>query len=66
MKLEKVYQVEFVYYMNALLKNSVSTDDGEVLHIGSEPFLVKESDLPEYKKYGDGYRSITLVGAMLV
>lgn len=65
-KLEKVYAVEFMTYTNAM-KTSVSNKsediaDRKYIEIGSEPLLIKESELDLYKEYGDGYRSIKFVG----
>ena len=65
-KMEKVYKVEFMEYTN-YSKDAVSDETkeighGQILHVGKEPFLVKECDLEKYKNYGGGYRSIIFVG----
>ena len=67
-KREKVYTVEFMGYTN-ITKNTVSTyyegcDKAtiEYLDVSNGPFLIKESDLDKYKKFGGGYRDIHFVG----
>lgn len=75
MKLEKVYAVEFMAYVTSL-EDTVSDWDGEgipkigevkYLNVkGPNKFLIKESDLDEYKKYGQGYRNITFVGWVVI
>ena len=69
MKLEKVYVVEFMKYTNCM-NDTVSDWDGvsdtlktsKYLDIGKEPFLVRESDLPKYQKFGGGYRTVNFIG----
>ena len=63
--MEKVYEVEFMQYTNSV-KDTVS-DDGEngktkYIHIGNEPFLIKESEFDKYMKFGKGFRVIEFVG----
>lgn len=70
--MEKVYSVKFMRYTNACndtvsdQANDFTSDIGrtQYLHIGREPFLVKESELDKYSKFGGGFRSITFVGNM--
>ena len=71
--MEKIYAVEFISYTNCL-KNTVSDWDGkgipkvgeqEYLTVGHN-FLVRESELEKYRKFGQGYRSITFVGELLI
>lgn len=67
--MEKVYEVEFMQYTNSI-KDTVS-DDGEIgktkyIHIGNEPFLIKESEFDKYMKFGKGFRIIRFVGNMEV
>ena len=65
-KMEKVYKVEFMEYTNysrdTVCDESKKIGHGQYLHVGKEPFLVKESDLEKYKNYGGGYRSVVFVG----
>jgi len=72
-KLEKIYFVEFMSYTNCL-NDTVSDWNGEgipkvgeqkYLHVGHN-FLVKESELEKYRKFGEGYRIIKFVGELLV
>ena len=71
-KLEKVYKVDFMAYIN-VLHDTVSDWDGVSKITGNEKyltvkapneFLVKESDLEKYRKFGQGYNKITFVGWM--
>ena len=64
--MEKVYEVEFMRYTNCM-KDTVSDGEkelgkGKYLHVGREPFLIKESDFPKYMKYGGGFRIVRFVG----
>ena len=66
--MEKVYEVEFMQYTNCM-NDTVSDEEkelgkGKYLRVGREPFLVKESDLPKYQKYGCGFRIVKFVGNM--
>ena len=70
--MEKVYAVDFMRY-NDYSNTTVSTWDGksdplksgiEYLDTGHESFLVKESDLEKYRKFGGGYRTIRFAGNM--
>ena len=63
--MEKVYEVEFMQYTNSV-KDTVR-DDGEIaktkyIHVGNEPFLIKESEFDKYMKFGKGFRVIEFVG----
>ena len=68
-KLEKVYKVTYMLYTNAM-RDTVSDWDGkghsladcEYLDVGKEPFLLRESQLEQYRKFGGGYRNIEFVG----
>lgn len=68
-KLEKVYKVTFMLYTNAM-RDTVSDWDGkghsladcEYLDVGKESFLLRESQLEYYRKFGGGYRNIEFVG----
>lgn len=70
MSKEKVYSVTFMEYTNCMMDtvsdapdNSWSSiKDCNYLSVGKDPFLVKESELPKYQKYGKGYRDIKFVG----
>jgi len=69
MKLEKVYEVTFMNYTSAL-KNTVSDWDGDpsnlskvtYLDVTTSPFLLRESELSKYKRYGGGFRDIRFAG----
>ena len=72
--LEKVYAVDFMAYTNCL-NDTVSDWDGVSSFTGKEKyltvkgpkvFLVKESDLEKYSKYGQGYKNLTCIGWMEV
>ena len=63
---EKVYEVEFMQYTNCM-RDTVCDEEkelgkGQYLHVGKEPFLIKESDFPKYQKYGGGFRIVRFVG----
>lgn len=69
-KREKVYAVEFIRYTNSS-SSTVSDWDGksdslsstmQYLEVLPGPFLVRESDLSYYQRFGGGYKSIHLVG----
>jgi len=68
-KLEKVYKVTYMLYTNAM-RDTVSDWDGkghsladcEYLDVGKESFLLRESQLEYYRKFGGGYRNIEFVG----
>lgn len=69
-KTEKVYSVTFMQYTN-YMKDTVSDWDGvsdatfgsaEYLNIGKGSFLVRESELEKYRKFGQGYRDVHFVG----
>lgn len=68
-KLEKVYKVTYMLYTN-VMRDTVSDWDGkghsladcEYLDVGKEPFLLRESQLEQYRKFGGGYRNIEFVG----
>lgn len=64
--IEKVYSVEFNTY-TSWTRDTVNKGglSGEYLHIPLGGLLVRESELHDYAQYGDGYKSITLVGSML-
>lgn len=64
--MEKVYEVEFMQYTNCM-NDTVSDGEKELgksqyLSVGREPFLIKESDLLKYQKYGGGFRIVKFVG----
>ena len=64
--MEKVYEIEFMQYTNCM-KVTVCDEEkelgkGQYLHVGREPFLIKESDFPKYQKYGGGFRIVRFVG----
>ena len=64
--MEKIYKVEFMKYTN-VLKDTVSNQAKEIkdkkyLRVGKEPFLVRESELDNYRAWGGGFRYIEFVG----
>ena len=64
--MEKVYEVEFMQYTNCM-NDTVSDGEKEIgkatyIHVGREPFLIKESDFPKYQKFGGGFRIVRFVG----
>lgn len=67
--MEKIYEVEFMKYTNCI-RDTVS--DGEeagktkYIHVGDEPFLIKESEFDKYMKFGKDFRIIRFVGNMEV
>ena len=69
MKLEKIYDVEFMYY-TGYSRDAVSSNPGEVkkdtkyLDTSASPFLVRESDLHIFQKYGGGFRNLRYVGTL--
>ena len=72
MKKEKIYAVEFIEYTN-FSKTTVSDYDGvmqlkdiKYLEVGPESCLIRESDLPYFQKFGKGFRSIRLVGELII
>ena len=67
--MEKVYSVEFLEYTNCL-NDTVSDGNKDIgktkyIHVGRH-FLVKESDIPKYQKFGKGYKSLIFVGEIEV
>lgn len=68
--LEKVYRVEFMRYTNCnrdtVSNGAEDVKDRRYLSVDLEPFLVKESELDEYRAWGGGFRSIEFVGNMEV
>jgi len=66
--MEKIYEVEFMNYTNAM-GDTVSDGEKEIgkakyIHVGRQPFLIKESDFQNYMKYGGGFRIVKFVGNM--
>lgn len=75
MKYIKIYQVEFLQYTNCF-KDTVSNGNNDsvftskspskYLDVGHEHFLVVEDDLPYFKQFGGGFRSVEFVGRLAV
>ena len=71
MRTEKVYAVEFMSYTNSM-ENTVSDKSncksGKItyLDVGVEPFLITESQMEFYSKFGGGFRSLSFVGNISV
>lgn len=64
--MEKIYKVEFMKYTN-ISKDTVNNQAKEIkdekyLKVGKEPFLVRESELDNYRDWGGGFRYIKFVG----
>lgn len=64
--MDKVYEVEFMNYTNCM-KDTVSNmadeiKDTKYIHVGKEPFLIKESEFNKYMEYGGGFRIVRFVG----
>lgn len=64
--MEKVYQVEFMENTNCsndtVCNNTDSIKDSRYIRVSKEPFLVTESKLEKYRKYGNGFRIVKFVG----
>ena len=60
--MEKVYKVTFMEYNNVLRDTVANKDNTDYIHVGNEPFLVRESELDTYMDYGGGFRSMVFVG----
>ena len=70
-KLEKVYSVEFMDYTDSLKDHvcdysTIQHQYPDMLKVTRDPFLIKESDLMKFNKFGNGYRNIKLVGVMYI
>ena len=67
--MEKVYKVKFMQYTNCFMDtiSDANEDIGErkYLKVGADPVIIRESDLPKYMKYGNGFRSIEFIGNIL-
>lgn len=63
---EKVYEVEFMNYTNCLRNTIWDEKSDEYIEIPDHgnTLIVKESELEEYKRFGEGYRSIKFIGYM--
>lgn len=67
--MEKVYEVEFMQYTNCF-RDTVSDGNEDIgkrkyLQVGNDPVIIKESDLPKYMKYGNGFRTIEFIGNLM-
>lgn len=70
---EKIYSVEFMTYTNCMQdtvsdwdgKGSPSLKDIKYLDVGHN-FLIKESEIEKYKKFGQGYRNLKFVGELMI
>ena len=64
--MEKIYEVEFMSYTNCtkdiVCDGETELGKGKYLHVGREPFLIKESEFNKYMKYGNGFRVVRFVG----
>jgi hypothetical protein len=61
--MEKLYAVEFIHYTNCM-KDVVHSEELDIYLkiVGGGTFIVPEKYLDYFKKFGDGYKSINLVG----
>ena len=62
--MEKIYKVVFMEYTSSA-KDTVSNGDEEntkFINVGKDPFLIRESEIDKYIKYGNGFYSIEFVG----
>ena len=68
MKEEKVYFVKFNLYTNGTYLTVAYHNDidgtSEYLDIPYGGLLIRESELEKYRKFGNGYKTIKLVGSM--
>lgn len=71
MRKEKVYEVTFVDYADewkGSVRSDVPDEKGGFPYLEvpmpGRPFLVKESDLERFRRFGGGYESVRLAGAM--
>lgn len=67
--MEKLYEIEFMRYTNCM-RDTICNDakdmkDTEYIHVGHEPFIVRESEIEKYKKWGGGFRVVRFVGNMI-
>ena len=53
---------EFVQYTNCMKDTVYCEEENSYLDVGKLGFLVSESNLNYYKRFGHGYKSINLVG----
>lgn len=60
--MEKIYKITFMEYNNVLRDTVANKDNTDYINVGSEPFLVRESELDTYMDYGGGFRSMVFVG----
>lgn len=60
--MEKIYQVEFLQYTNCMKNTVWNEEENNYLRIGTEPFLIRESEFEKYMKFGDGFRVVRFVG----
>jgi hypothetical protein len=58
-----IYKVEFVTYTNGLC-NCV-TDGTKYITVSKENFLIRESEIEYWKKFGNGFRKLELVGELV-
>lgn len=67
--MEKVYKVKFMQYTNCFMDTvsdcNEDIDKRKYLKVGADPVIIRESDLPKYMKYGNGFRSIEFIGNLL-
>lgn len=65
--MEKIYEVEFMQYTNYMrdvVSDGAELGKTEYIHVGKEPFLIKESEFDKYMKFGKGFRIVRFVGNM--
>ena len=63
---EKVYAVEFMQYTNCMHDCVDDEKTSDMLSLPSHStFLVRESELDKYRRFGGGYKSTNYVGVMV-
>lgn len=63
--MEKIYEVEFINYTTEgkyAVKGFDEHGNQKNVHVGEEPFLIRESEFEKYRKWGNGFRVIRFVG----
>lgn len=60
--MEKLYAVEFIHYTNSM-RDVVHSEELDIyLKLSDGNFIIPERYLNYFKKFGDGYKSIDLIG----
>lgn len=65
--LKKVYAVTFRTYTNAMrdtICDNVDYLGGNYINVGKDIFLIFEDDIEKYRKFGNGFDTLTYIGNM--